>query len=93
MNTDDPYFRLQAARRALRAASHKHARTKNTVENKPNHDVAVDDLEKAALVFALFAAEHGLRAGIAAPALSVMSKEARRAYADAIDPELRKEDG
>jgi len=90
VNTDDPYFRLQAARRALRAASHRHARTKNTVENKPNHDAAVDDLEKAALVFALSAAEHGLRADIAAPALSAMSKNERKTWEDAINPEPEK---
>ena len=90
MKLDDPYFRLQAARRALRAASHRHAHTKNTPENKPNHDVAVDNLEKAALVFVLSAAEHGARTGIAAPALSVMSKEQRKTYENAVNPEPEK---
>lgn len=91
MKLDDPYFRLQAARRALRAASHKHAHTKNTPKNKPNHDAAVDALEKAALVFALSAAEHGARSGIAAPAFSALTKEEREAYKAAVNPEPDKE--
>ncbi len=90
MKLDDPYFRLQAARRALRAASHKHAHTKNTPENKPNYDVAVDNLERAALAFVLCAAEHGARTGIAAPAFSALTEEAREVYKAAVNPEPEK---
>lgn len=90
MNLDNPYFRLQAARRALRAASHKHAHTKNTPANKPNHDAAVEALEKAALAFALCAAEHGARCDVAAPAFSQLTKENREAYEAAVNPEPEK---
>lgn len=90
MNLDDPYFRLQAARRALRAASHRHARTKNTPLNKPNHDAAVEALENAALAFALCAAEHGTRNGVADPAFNALTKEEREAYQAAVNPEPEK---
>lgn len=91
MKLDDPYFRLQAARRALRAASHKHAHTKNTLANKPNHDAAVEVLEKAALAFALCAAEFGTRCDVAAPAMSALTKEEREQWNKAIDPEPDKD--
>lgn len=87
MKLDDPYFRLQAARRAHKAAAHRYAHTKNTPANKPNYDIAVDNLEKAALAFALCAAEHGTQSGIAPPAFSTLTKEEREAYKAAIDPE------
>jgi hypothetical protein len=90
LDIEDPYIRLQAARRALRAASHKHAHTKNTVQNKPNYDVTVDNLEKAALAFALCAAQHGARSDSAAPAYSALTKEEREAYKAAVNPEPEK---
>lgn len=91
MNLSDPYFRLQAARRALRAASHKHAHAKNTPLNKPNYDAAVDALEKAAIAFTLCAAEHGTRSEIARPASSALTEDERRAYEAAINPEPDKD--
>lgn len=87
MDLNDPYFRVQAARRALRAAAHKYARVKNTPLNRPQYEKAVEALEKAALVFALSAAEHGTRSEIARPAFSALSVEQRREYEDAVDPE------
>jgi hypothetical protein len=93
ISLDDPYFRLQAARRAHRAAAHKYARTKNTPLNKPNYDVAVDNLERAALAFALCAAEHGARSGVADPAFSALTKGEREAYKAAVNPEPDKDNG
>ena len=90
MKLDDPYFRLQAARRALRAAAHKYAHTKKTLINKPNHEAAADSLEKAAMAFVLCAAEHGARTGVAAPAFSQLTKAEREAYEAAVNPEPEK---
>jgi hypothetical protein len=91
MSLNDPYFRLQAARRAHRAAAHKYARTKNTLLNKPNYDAAVDSLEKAALAFALCAAEYGMRADCANPSFWGMTDKERKAYENAVDPEPTKD--
>lgn len=90
MRLDDPYFRLQAARRAHRAAAHKYARTKKTLTNKFNHKAAANALEKAALVFALCAAEYGSWCDAAAPAMSALTKEEREAYQAAVNPEPEK---
>lgn len=70
----DIYKELQDARRAHRHAAHVYARTPNTKANKPAYDAAVAELEKAALVMALLAAQWGLHAGCAAPAHPARTK-------------------
>lgn len=66
----DLYQQMQDARRAHRAAAHKYAHTKHTLENKPNYDEAVETLENAAIVFVLAAAAYGATQSDAPPATS-----------------------
>lgn len=82
---DDPYVQLQQARKAHRHAAHVYAHTKNTVENKPRYDAAVEQLEKAAMAFAMASMIFGSKAQSAAPAHPV-----RAAWDEATDPEPKR---
>lgn len=64
----DLFKQMQDARRAHRHAAHVYANTKNTVENRPAYEEAVEKLENAAMTFAMAAMVYGRTQSDAPPA-------------------------
>jgi hypothetical protein len=66
----DLYKQMQDARRAHRHAAHLYAHTKNTPENRPAYEEAVEKLEQAAMMFTMAAMAYGRTQSDAPPATS-----------------------